>query len=698
MDRDVLRRALFAPRAIALVGASGDATRAASRPLRFLRDWGFAGTVYPINPGRGEVMGERAWPSLRDLPGPVDQVFVMVAANAVEGVVAECGALGIPLATVYSDGFADAGPEGAARQATLLATAKKAGVRVLGPNGMGLIDVQGRMPLTVNAVLESVRPLAGGVSLVSQSGTMLGALMTRGKARGVGFAKLVSVGNESDLGVGEIVDLLVDDAATEVILLFLETLRDGERLGRAARRAFAAGKPVIAYRLGQSAAGRALAATHTGAIAGPDKVVDAFLRHHGILRVAMLDSLIELPALVRGRRPGTGGRRVAVMTTTGGGAATVVDRLGALGVELASPPADLIRRVAERGIHVGSGPLIDLTVAGARPDIYGMALESIAAHADCDAVVAVVGSSGVDAGRSLQPFLDMAAQGPARCPVAVFIAPHAEQSLARLAEAGIPAFRTPEGCADALVAYLAWRAPAAEAAPVGDVEAARRLLAQSDSSTLDEAQSGAVFAALGIPRPRLVIAQVASDAAGLTFPVAAKVLSAAIAHKTEVGGVALNIPDVAALATAMAEIRSRVAQARPEAPIAGILVQEMASGLGEVLIGFRRDAEAGPIVTVGVGGRLAELYDDAAVRLAPVDAATARDMIEQVTGLAPLRGYRNLPKGDLAALAAAIVALSQLARIDHPRVAEAEINPLIVNAQGIAAVDGLIVLATAHSP
>ena len=694
MDRDTLKRALFAPRAVALVGASGDAARATSRPLRYLRGWGFGGTVYPINPGRDEVMGERAWPSLRDLPGPVDHVFVMVPAGAVEGVIAESGALGIPMATIYSDGFADAGPEGTARQEAMLATARKAGVRVLGPNGMGLIDVHGKMPLTVNAVLESVRPLAGGVSLVSQSGTMLGALMTRGKARGVGFAKLVSVGNESDLAVGEIVDLLVDDADTEVILLFLETLRDGERLGRAARRAFAAGKPVVAYRLGQSAAGRALAATHTGAIAGADKTIDAFLRHHGILRVSMLDSLIETPALVRGRRPQATGRRVAVMTTTGGGAATVVDRLGALGAELAKPPADLIRRVAERGIHIGGGPLIDLTVAGARPDVYGMALDSVTATADCDAVVAVVGSSGVDAGRSIQPFLDMAARGPGRCPVAVFIAPHAEESLAKLAAAGIAAFRAPEACADAVAAYLAWRAPAGEPLPQGDLAAAQHLLAAAGGTVLDEAESGAVFAALGVPRPRTVIAQTAADAAHLTFPVVAKVLSAEITHKTEIGGVELNIPDRAALEKAMADLRTRVAAAQPGAHITGILVQEMARGLGEVLVGFRRDAEAGPVVTVGMGGRLAELYDDAAVRLAPVDAATARTMIESVTGLAPLRGYRGMPEGDIDTLAQAIAALSDLARIDSPRVFEAEINPLIVGAKGdgVAAVDGLIIL------
>lgn len=692
-DNIALARALFAPRAIALVGASGDASRATARPLRFLRDWGFDGTIYPINPGRDEVLGEKAWPDLASLPGPVDHAFIMVPAKAVEGVIAECGAAGISLATIYSDGFSDAGPAGEERQMAMLETARRTGVRIVGPNGMGLINVGGRMPLTVNAVLDKVRPLAGGASLVSQSGTMLGALLSRGKARGLGFAKMISVGNEADLGVGELVDLLVEDADTDVILLFLETLRDADRLGAAARRAFAAGKPIIAYRLGRSAAGRALAATHTGAIAGADKVIDAFLRHHGILRVATLDALIEAPAMVRGKRPGTG-NRVAVMTTTGGGAAMVVDRLGALGAELAAPPAGLVEKVAAQGIHIAGGPLIDLTVAGANSEIYGMALDSLVAETDADAVVAVVGSSGIDADRALKPFMELAARGSGGKPVAVFIAPQADESLSRLAEAGVAAFRAPEACADAVAAYLAWRAPRQEVAPVADPQKAQELLADGWGPALDEAASGAVFEALGVPRPKSVVAQNPEEAAHLSFPVVAKVLSADILHKTEVGAVILGINDPAALAAAFETLHSRVAESQPSACIEGILVQEMAVGMGEVLVGFRRDPEAGPIITVGVGGRLAELYDDAAVRLAPVDVATAKSMIESVAGLAALRGYRGMPEGDVDALAKAVAAVSDLARIKTPRVFEAEINPLIVGAkgQGAFAVDGLIMI------
>jgi acyl-CoA synthetase (NDP forming) len=692
-DREELARALFAPRAIALVGASGDPSRATARPLRFLRDWGFPGTVYPINPGRDEVLGERTWPDLKSLPGPVDHAFIMVPAKAVEGVIAACGAACVPLATVYSDGFSDAGASGLARQEALMVMARRYGVRIIGPNSMGLINVNGRMPLTVNAVLDKVKPLAGRVSLVSQSGTMLGSLMTRGKARGLGFAKLVSVGNEADLGVGELVDLLVDDVDTDVILLFLETLRNADRLGRSARRAFAAGKPVIAYRLGRSAAGRALAATHTGAIAGPDKVIDAFLRHHGIIRVGMLDALVEAPVLVRGQRPGIG-QRVAVMTTTGGGAAMIVDRLGDLGAELVAPPAGLIDKVAGRGIHIGGGPLIDLTVAGARPDIYGMALDSLVAETDADAVVAVVGSSGVDADRALKPFMELVARGPVRRPVAVFIAPQADESLARLSQAGIACFRTPEACADAVAAYLAWRAPNEAAGPVGNMAMARVLLTESNGPVLDEAASGAVFEALGVPRPKTVIAETSKDACNLVFPVVAKVLSPDIQHKTEFGAVILGIADPAALSDAISTLRARIVESIPMALIKGILVQEMVQGLGEVIVGFRRDQEVGPIIAVGVGGRLAELHDDAAVRMAPVDMETARKMIEVVPGLAALRGYRGMEEGDVEALARAIAAVSDLARIDGPRVLEAEVNPLIVGAKGkgVFAADGVVLV------
>src|SRR5438270_10489245 len=296
-----LAQALFAPRAVALIGASGDAGKDTARPQRYLRKHGYAGRIVPINATRDEVLGERAYRRLADAPGEIDHAFIMV--EDVESALEDCARKGVAVASIYANGFADAGAAGAEREKRLVARARSLGVRLLGPNSMGVVDLPGRLALTVNGVLEMDVPPAGTTSLISQSGTMLGTLLSRGAARGLGYAKLISVGNEADLGVGELVELLVDDADTRVIALFLETVRDAERLAHAARKAHAAGKPLVAYKLGRSALGEELARTHTGALAGTDVALDAYFRDCGIMRVDMLETLVEIPPLLSGRAP-----------------------------------------------------------------------------------------------------------------------------------------------------------------------------------------------------------------------------------------------------------------------------------------------------------------------------------------------------------------------------------------------------------
>src|SRR5260221_9017440 len=372
-----LAQALFAPRAVALIGASGDASKNTARPQRYLKKHGYAGRVVPVNATRDEVLGERAYRSVADAPIDIDHAFIMVA--EVEQALEDCGRKRVPVASIYSNGFADAGIEGTRRQAKLVERARALGIRLLGPNSMGVVDLPGRVALTVNAVLEMDAPPAGGTSLISQTGTMLGTLLSRGAVRGLGYAKLVSIGNEADLGVAELVELLADDADTRVILLFLETVRDAARLARAARRAHAASKPVVAYKLGRSAAGEALARSHTGALAGSDRALDAYFRDCGIVRVDMLETLIEIPPLLLHKKYFDLKRnpRVAVVTTSGGGAATVVDRLGLSGIETVSPDGK---------------PIVDLTMA-ATPGKYKKVLEELLDWTGCDAVLAAVGSS-----------------------------------------------------------------------------------------------------------------------------------------------------------------------------------------------------------------------------------------------------------------------------------------------------------------
>jgi acyl-CoA synthetase (NDP forming) len=517
----------------------------------------------------------------------------------------------------------------------------------------------------------------------------MGSLMSRGHGRGIGFSRLVSVGNESDLSVGEITDMLVDDPHTEVILLFMETIRGADALGAAARRAARAGKPVIVYKLGRSEVGRDLAASHTGAMTGSDETADAFFRAHGMLRVDQLEALFELPALVRGRRPAAR-HRVAVMTTTGGGAAAVADRLGAAGVEVVAPSKEVIADLAARNITVNPGRIIDLTLAGARKEIYGGVLNALLASAHCDLVVAIAGSSAQFQPQiAVEPIVE--ADSGAK-PLAVFLSPQADTSLKLLHDAGVAAFRTPEACADAIRAWRDWREPSVPPAPSRrKVDAAAALLATA-SGTVNEHDACRVFAALGVESAAAEIISKPGEPVAIGFPIAAKILSPDITHKTDAGGVALDIPDARALAAAARGILARVRAKHRGARIDGILVQRMERGLAEVILGFKRDPQVGPVVMLGAGGVLAEIYRDFALRLAPVDIATARDMIAEVKGLAIVRGYRGLPRGDCEALARAASAFSQLAHL--PGVAEAEINPLLVRKKGagVVAVDGLIVL------
>ncbi|MDR3539002.1 MAG: acetate--CoA ligase family protein [Acetobacteraceae bacterium] len=651
-----LANALFDPRRIALIGASTDAARLTARAQVYLRRHGFTGDLFPVNPRAETVLGERAYASLRDVPGDIDFAYILLNTQHVEAAIQDCAARRIPVACVLADGFAETGPDGVARQQRIVDTARAGGVRLLGPNSMGIINIPAHTACSVNAVLESGTLLAGRWSLVSHSGSVMGTLASRAAARGCGFAKIVGTGNEADLTAGEIADLLVDDPDTDAILLFLETIRRPDLFEHAARRAHAAGKPIVAYKLGRSEAAARLATTHTGALAGSDAAADAFFRAIGIVRVDQLETLLEIPPLLLGTRPPVRPKRaVRIVTTTGGGGAMVVDRLGIAGIATAH--------------------MLDTTLAGASKEFVSQALNEARDADDADLAIAVIGSSA-----QFRPQEGVAGviAATGRNPICAFLVPQAEAALRLLAEAGIAAFRTPEACADAVRAYLDWQTPRGEPAAI-DVSAAAALLDQAQ----DEPGARAVFAALGLPNGAVRIDPEAPPP--LAYPVALKAVSATIAHKTEAGAVALGIPDAAALRQAAAAM-----QARLGAQITGFIAQPMAKGVGEAILGYRRDPLVGPIVALGAGGVLAEIYRDVVLRLAPVTEAEARAMIDQVKGLAPARGYRGMPKGDLAALARAVVGFSHLAALAC--VTEAEVNPLIVLAdgQGVVMADALL--------
>jgi len=683
-----LRQALLSPRAVAIVGQSDDAAKTAGRPLRYLRQAGYAGRIYPVNARRETVLGERAWPSLAALPERPDHAYIVTPTEGAVAAAEECGRLGVPVATILADGFTDASAECRSRVERLRRLCAETGIRLVGPSSLGVVNLRENVLLTANAAFAERDLPVGRIFAASHSGSLIGALVSRGIASGLAFAALVSVGTEIDLSIGEICLSTLDDDDIGGYLLFLETLRHAAALRAFAREAAARGKPIVAYKLGRSAPARELAVSHTGALAGEDDVADAFCADCGIARVDTFDGLVEgLPLVARmplglaNARP-----RVGVVTTTGGGASMAIDRIAASGVAVAAPSAATLARFAAAGIEVAPARLVDLTIAGARYEVMKAALDILLAAPEFDMVLAVVGSSArFHPELAVQPIVDCTGTEK---PLLAFLVPEAPEALARLRAAGVPSFRTPEACADAIAAAARRRRPKPIIADVGGA-------APADGRLLDEAEAGALIDRIGIARPPGVIVE-ATMKRGPTlpfpYPVAVKALSSAIAHKTDLGGVHLAVRSGAALLAAIRAIRAAVAAHRPEIAVDRVLIQPMVSGVGEALIGYRYDRDVGPLIMVAAGGVLTEIKSDRSLRLAPVELDEAHTMVAEVRAFAALRGYRGRPAGDLEALARAVVALSQLATWRDPVIAEAEINPLIVrrDGEGVVAVDALV--------
>ena len=678
--------AILRPQSVALIGASDDAGKTAGRPLKYLRAAGYAGRVYPVNPRGAAVPGERAGPGVAPRPVVPEPAFVLTAPDAAIEAVEECAARGVKVATILASGFSEAGEAGAVREQRLREVAGRTGIRLIGPSSLGVVNVHEGLTLTANAAFAEGDLPRGSIFVASHSGSMIGALLSRGKARGIGFAGLVSVGNEIDLSLGEICAATLDDEHVGSYMLFLESLNHADALRAFALEAHRRGKPVLAYKLGRSSEAAELATSHTGALAGDDDIAEAFLRECGIARIETLDGFIEaLPLLGRAPiLPAGAAPRVGVVSTTGGGAAMVVDQLGVRGISVAPPSAQLVTALEAAGAPVEPARIVDLTLAGTRPEVMKAALTTMLASREYDLVVAVVGSSARNHPElAVAPIIEVAGRDT---PLASFIVPDAPQALAMLSAAGVPGFRTPESCADAIRAAFAREAPVARA-PVP---------AHGESTGLDELEAYDLCDRLGIPHAPTAVLQAGAPVPALafTYPVVAKVLSREITHKSDVGGVALGLRDDAELARATDAIRTSVAGHLPQVDAGRVLVQPMEKGLGEALIGYRVDPHVGPVVIVAAGGVTTEIYKDRALRLAPVTIETARAMIAEVKGFATLRGFRGKPQGDLEALAQALANLSRIGEVE-PRVTEAELNPVLVRrkGEGVVAVDALARLA-----
>ncbi len=686
---------LLRPRRVAIVGASADAAKLTGRALPYLEKYGFAGDIYPVNPRYREIGGHRCYGEIAALPQPPDAAIVLVGGAKVTEAIRQLAAIGTPAAIVLASGFGESGPDGQARQDELRRAA--GAMRLLGPNTIGLVNVSDRIVLSASNALVTDEIVAGSIALVSQSGGILGSLLSRAQAAGIGFSKLIATGNECDLEVADFVDHLVDDPATNVIALYLEGLRNPKAFQAAALRAHAAGKPIVAFKVGRSEAGARAAVSHTGALAGSDAAYAALFRQFGIIRAERYSDLLDIPlALARG--VALRGRRLAIITSTGGAASLLADAAGAGGFELPPPDAATAGKLAAlaiEGATLDRNP-IDVTLAGVKSETFRTVLAAVMASATYDAVAVVLGSSALREPETVgAPLRACAAAGDK--PVVGFASPDAPQLLRTLNRAGVPTFAAPESCAAALAALRRVgarerieRAIGAPAVIADDVRASLR------PGALDEAESKRLFARFGIAVTREIVAATPGEAAAAAaaFPgnVVLKILSRHVLHKSDAGGVALDVaPEgVARACSEMAErFRTRTGH-EPE----GFLVQELVRDGVELILGFHHDPQLGPVILLGMGGVAAELLHDTALRLAPVSRRDVREMIDELATSALLKAFRGRPAADVEALIDAVVAFAAMIGSIGDVLAEAEINPLFVLPQGrgVVAADGVVVV------
>ena len=688
---------LMRPERVAVIGASADVTKTAGRPVSYLLKHGFTGEIYPVNPKAAEICGLTCYPDIASLPAVPDVGIVLLGAERAQQAVRELAQMGCTAAIVLASGYGEVGEEGKRRQAELREAAGS--MRILGPNTIGLVNITDGIVLSASGALEMDHFPSGAVSVVSQSGGILGSLLSRAAARGIGLSKLISTSNEVDLELADFIDWLIEDDATKVIVLYIESVRNSEKFRQAALRAAAAGKPIVAFKIGRSEAGAKAAISHTGALAGADKMYDALFKQVGIIRADNFDSLLDMPAaLATGRK--LRGNRVAILTSTGGAGTLVSDALGVSG--FATPAPDAVTGSELRALQDGDHAAldrnpIDVTLAGLKPDLLKGAISSLLRSETYDALVVIVGASAL-AMPELMSNAIKSCLGSTDKPVIAYISPHAPKIGSLLTQGGVPAFSAPESCSAALGAML--HAAQWNSLPQSDKTGKTVQLESIPTGALDEAQAKQLFSKFGISCANEIIVnnaeQAAQAATKLGNRVVLKILSSEILHKSDMGGVAVNL-NAAQIGERLETMRVTV-KAKAGITPEHFLVQEMVSGGTELILGMNRDP-LGTAILLGMGGVTAELLKDTTMRLLPTNGGlspeTAREMAMELKTWPLLDGYRGRAPADVEALVAAIVAFSEMVAQLGERLVEAEINPLFVleRGQGVRAADGIAVFA-----
>ncbi len=693
---------LFRPESIAVIGASRNPGTIGYQIVDNLVRHGYQGVIYPVNPNARAIHSIRAYPSISAVPEPVDMAVVVVPKELVLKVVDECGLEGVRGVVVISAGFKEVGGEGLGREERLLEIVRRHGMRLVGPNCMGILNTSS--DICMNATFAPTMPPAGATSFLSQSGAIGVTILDYAAEYGVGIRQFVSIGNKADVSGNDLIEYWENDPGTRLILMYLESFGNPKRFIPLARRV-SRKKPIAVVKAGRTQAGARAASSHTGALAGTDLAIDALLAQCGVLRVDSIEELFDLAMAFEDLSP-PAGNRVAIVTNAGGPGIIIADACESFGLEVVELASQTQTRL--RGIFPAEASVrnpVDM-IASATGESYEVALRIVLEDPGVDAAIAAfVPPLGVKQAEVAASIV-AAVEGRREKPVlAVLMGREGlPQGIAELNEAGIPAYRFPESAARALAAmhrHREWaKRPLLEPREFEvDRRAVEKTLndvAASGRTQLNEVEALEVFRAYGIPSIpyRVALSEKAAVKAAqeLGFPVVLKVLSPDVVHKTDAGGVRVDLRSNAEVAEAYRAIHRSVGKRHEGARIQGVLVEGYQTGGREVIIGMSTDARFGPVLMFGLGGIYVEALNDVAFRVHPVTRTDAEEMVRAIRGFPFLEGVRGEAGADLDSLAEVIQRISQLVE-DHDRIAELDLNPFMALESGGMAVDARITLS-----
>ena len=688
---------LLDPRSVAVIGASDNPARIGGRPLHYLLNGRFEGEVHAVNANRSTVQGVKAYQSILEVPGEVDAVIVAVPAPAVVQTITDCAEKGVGAAVIFSSGFAEQDEQGAAWQAELTAISARTGIRLLGPNCLGAFNARTDWLATFSTSVEQYPVQPGPIAIASQSGAFGSHLYTVAAKRGVRCTYWVTTGNESDIEISECIAWYADAPDVGVIAVYAEGVRNGPGLRDALERAYAANKPVIFQKVGRSGAGAEAAASHTASLAGADDVYDALFRQYGVCRVDSIEELLDIAlACQSGAMPR--GDKLGIMTISGGAGVQMADTAEACGLDVAPMPADQQAYLKELIPFAGVRNPVDITAQALNDmSLIGKFMRSMMDEGGYDAVVAfftVVAGSRMVSEKLIETLRDIREQY-ARAPMVLsIVAP--DDVVRAYEEAGYTILEDPARAVRAAAAMAHFGTAFERGAGAAPPSLPSAAIGVPDR-TVDEDEARRILASAGVPMAASRLATTPGEAAeawtAIGGSVAMKIVSPDILHKTEIGGVRLDVNSAAEAAKAHSEITAAARRHYPDAQISGVILSEMVTGGVETVLGVISDPVFGPAVMFGLGGVFVEVLGDVTFRIAPFGLDEAHRMIREIRGIRMLEGVRGQPPSDIDALARTLVNLSVFAAANAGRFSSIDINPCIVlpEGQGVAGVDALIV-------